>query len=370
MLNALLQPFVVKSLGFPVFVLGLLVAVGGRPLGLASSMVQPFAGRLADLLGRKPLIVGGSAVGIFSMASFFLAATTHALAAVAVGYLLYGLSLLGYPASQATIAESVAMDQRKVKVAYSLVFFFTYLPGVLAPVIGGYVATSFGYVALFGASALLECANLVILLTGLKETRTPGVHRDRPAFSLRQSIGIPKGLFRTFVPFAMDAFSFGIGGAIIYGLWSSALGLSAADIGLIASALGASIAATQYPATRLLLKIGWRVTLAFSEFLTVIVLLGWLLVPSIPVLLVLAVVFGFSVSTWLPSLSSLIMAVAPVEERGSVVGKLAAFRGLIGAPAPFIGGYLFAAYGYGLPVALSLVGEVITTVALLKLLPR
>jgi DHA1 family tetracycline resistance protein-like MFS transporter len=369
MLSPLLQPFVVKSLGYPVFVLGALVALGGRPLGVASSMVQPFAGRLADLFGRKPLILLGSFTGICSMLSFLLAATTHALAPLAAGFLLFGLSLVGYPAAQATIAESVSMDQRKVRVAFSVVFFFTYLPGIVAPGIGGYVAPAFGYIFLFGAAALLECANLAILVPALKETGEHGAS-DRPRFSLRQSLAVPRGLVRTFIPFAMDAFTFGIGGSIIYGLWSSALGLSETEIGLIASVLAASIAATQYASAKILLRFGPRYTLAFSEFLTVVVLLGWLLAPVFPVLLALAVVFGFSVSTWLPSLSSMMTTTAPAEERGSVFGKMAFFRGLAGAPAPFIGGYLFASFGYSVPVFLSLVGEAVTVVALLKLLPR
>jgi MFS family permease len=374
MLNALLQPFVVTDLGFGVFILGILVAVGGRPAGLASSMIQPFAGHLADIFGRKPLVVLGSAVGIGSMASFLLAATTHDLAAVAIGYLLFGLSLLGYPATQATIAESVGMDTRKVQVAFSIVFFFTYLPGVIAPAAGGYIATTMGYTILFAVAALLESANLAIFLVALQETHGPkeGTHSPlmRPSFSFKQAVRIPRGLSRIYAPFAMDAFSWGLGGTIIYGMWSSAFRYSPSQIGLIASTISASIVATQYLATRILLRFGPRLTLAFAELLTVVVLAGWLLNPSLPVIFVTAVVFGLSVSTWLPSLSSLFMAVAPVEERGSVAGKLAAFRGLIGAPAPFIGGLLFAAYGYSLPVALSLAGEFVTAIALLRLIPR
>ncbi len=371
MLNALLQPFIVEYLGFGVFILGILVAVGGRPTGLASSIIQPFAGYLADTLGRKPLIALGSAVGIGSMVSFLLAATTHDLAAVVVGYLLFGLALLGYPATQASIAESVQMDTRRVQVAFSVVFFFTYLPGVVAPAAGGYIATTVGYATLFAAAALLESANLTIFIVALRETQPPKAGNYVSASpSFWHAIRVPRGLLRIYAPFAMDAFSFGLGGSIVYGMWSSAFGFSASVIGLIASTLSASTVVSQYVATRILLRFGARRTLAFSELLTVVVLAGWIATPTLPALLALAVVFGFSVSTWLPSLSSLLMAAAPVEERGSVAGKLAAFRGLVGAPAPFIGGVLFAAFGYYLPVTLSLIGESITVVALLKLLPR
>ena len=371
MLNALLQPFVVRTLGYSVLVLGILVALGARPSGLASSVIQPFAGRLADLLGRKPLIIAGSAVGICSMVSFLAAAATHALFPLVLGYVFYGLALLGYPASQAAIAESVAMDQRKLRVAFSLVFFFTYLPGVVAPGVGGYIATTYGYAVLFGAAALLESANLLVLLSSFRETYEPKEGRNNSGgFSVRQALKIPPDLRRIFIPFAMDSFSYGLGGSIVYGLWSSAFGFTPADIGLIAATLAASIVASQYLSTRILLRVGARRTLAFSEFLTVVVLAGWLVSPTVPAAILMAVIFGFSVSTWTPSLSSLLMAAAPVEERGGVSGKLAAFRGLIGTPAPFIGGYLFTALGYYPPLIASLAGEAITTVALLKLLPR
>ncbi len=374
MLTALLQPFVVTSLGYSVFILGIMVAIGARPTGLASSIVQPFAGHLADLIGRKPLIVLGSSVGVGSMVSFLFAAATHSLLAVGLGYLLFGLALLGYPASQATIAESVAMDERKVRVAFSVVFFFTFLPGVIAPAIGGYVAGTLGYLVLFVVAALLESANLAILVTSLREThprRSNGAPGPAsPGFSFRQALRIPRSQFRLFVPFAMDSFSYGLGGAIIFGMWSSAFGLSATAIGLVASTLSASVAASQFLATKLLLRLGTRKTLALSEFLTVVVLSGWLFAPTLPIILLMAAIFGVSVSTWLPSVSSFLMAVAPVEERGSINGKMAVIRGLIGAPAPFIGGAIFAAFGYYVPVALSLAGETLTVVALLKLLPR
>jgi len=374
MLNTFLQYFVVIYLGFSGTVLGGLVAIGARPSGLASSIIQPFAGHLADLLGRKKLIRLGSAVGVCSMVSFVFAATTRSLLPLSLGYFLLGLSLLGNPASQAMVAETVGMDPDRINVAYSVVWFFTSLPGAMIPFFVNSIVSSVGYAVIFAIAALLEASNLLLLFPHLSETRPP-----RPAghdvrtvrrFSFRESVTIPRSLIRIFAPFAMDAFSFGIGGSIVYGMWAKSFGFSLEDLSLIYGVFAVSIVVGQYFATRLLLVMGTRRTLAFSEFLTVVVLLGWLLFPQLVPLLVISVVFGFSVDTWVPAVSSVLMAAAPVEERGSVGGKLAAFRGLVAAPAPVLAGLIYSAYGYYVPIFLSLVGESITTVAILKLLPE
>lgn len=374
MLNTVLQPFVVLSLGISLPVLGILQSVGGRPSGLASSFVQPFAGHLADLVGRKLLIVTGSAVAICSMASFLVAALTHSLFPLSVGYFLFGFSLLSSPATQAMIAESVLLDQEKVNVAFSVVFFLTALPGAFIPFAVGFLADSLGYYIIFGVAALLESANLVILITQLKETgktRSQGPQSSSwNRFSFRELVQTPPGFLRIFLPFAMDAFSFGIGGSLIYGMWVKTFGFSTGDIGVIVGALSVSIVVCQYPATRFLLKVGPKKSLAFSELLTVVVMLGWVFGASVPFFVLLAVVFGASVATWVPAFSSLLMSSAPPEQRGSIGGKLAAFRGLIAVPAPIIGGFLFSEYGYVLPVTLGMIGEIFTILAILRLLPE
>lgn len=374
LLNAILQPFIVETLGYTVLVLGVLVAIGSRPAGLASSVIQPFAGLLADLLGRKLMIVLGSAVGIGSMASFFLAASSHSLLFLSFGYFLFGLSLLGNPATQATIAESTSMEPHRLNVAFSVVFFFTALPGAFVPFAAGYLTSTVGYLVIFAGSAALESANLVILITQLTETRVgkedpPRVDRLQ-GFSLRRTLWVSRTQLRLFTPFIMDAFSFGLSGSIIYGIWTKALKLSQGDIGLIVGTLSVSIVASQYAATRLLLRAGARKTLAFSEALTVVTLAGWLLVPTLPALVLISVIFGVSVATWVPALSSLVMSSAPMEARGSIGGRLAFYRGIASASAPFLGALAFDSFGYSTLVSLSLVGETITVIAILRFIPK
>ncbi len=45
------------------------------------------------------------------------------------------------------------------------------------------------------------------------------------------------------------------------------------------------------------------------------------------------------------------------------MGRLSAFRGLIGFPAPYIGGLLYDRFGFQAPILANLVGVVIALVA-------
>ncbi len=372
MLNTTLQPFTL-SLGLGLTELGILQALGSRVGGLSGSLVQPFAGHFADLKGRKVVVILGSATTIFSMFFFFISAITHNHVMLLLGYLLFGLSLLSSPASQALIAESVNLEPEKMGAAFSAVFFFNQIPGAVMAFIAGVVADTLGYYLIFVFSMLLESFNLLLYLTKLKETRHLGnsaVSSSRVSFSLRSAVRIPRSFLGFFATFATDAFSFGITGAILYGMLVKQYGFSNTDIGLIVGTLSLALIVAQYPAARFLLRVGPRRSLAFSEFLSVLVLIGWNLANSLPLFVLLSVLFGVSIATWVPAQQSLLMAHAPPEERGSLGGKLAAFRGLVAFPAPIIGGVLYDSFGYHAPVTASLLGIVVALIMIFRLLPE
>ncbi len=372
MLNTTLQPFVL-SLGLGLPVLGLLQALGSRPWGLSSSLIQPFAGHYADIFGRKFIIALGSGVSILSMIFFLLAAMMHSWPILLFAFLLFGLALLSSPASQAVIAESVNLEPSKMQVAFSTVFFFTSVPGAVTAIVAGVLADALGYYLVFAVAVILESANLVILLAKLRETqsvsRPAAASTRRNTFSFSDAVKLPRGFLGFFATFATDAFSFGITGSIFYGMLVKQYEYSNTDIGLIVGTLSFAIILAQYPAARFLLRVGPKRSLAFSEFLSVLVLLGWNLASSVPVFLLLSVLFGVSIATWVPASQSLIMSHAPPEERGSLGGKLAAFRGIAAFPAPIIGGLLFDKFGYHAPVMASFVGIVLALLMIIKLLP-
>ena len=372
MLNTALQPFAV-SLGLGLTSLGFMQALGNRVGGFSGAIIQPFAGRLADTHGRRQIIIGGSLVSISSMASFLAAAVTHAWPLLIPGFLLLGFSLLSSPASQAILAESVKMEPRKMGIVFSWVFFFNSIPGAVMAFVAGVIVDTIGYYLVFALAVALESVNLLLYLTRLGETRESSLRgearRDAPTLTLRNVIEPPKGLRGFFATFATDAFSFGMTGSIIYGMMVKQFGYSGTEVGLVVGTLYLAVVAAQYPAARILLRFGSKKSLALSEFLSVLLLVGWNVSTSLPYFILLSVLFGVAIAAWVPAQQSMLMALAPPEGRGALAGKLAAFTGLIAFPAPILGGFLFDTLGYHAPVTLSVVGIALALSMIIRLLP-
>jgi MFS family permease len=372
MLNGVLQLFP-ATLGFGVAALGILQAVGNRFSGVAASIAQPIAGHLSDLYGRKVMIVVGSAVTILSMGLFVLAALTANWACLFGAFFTFGVSVLGSPASQAMVAETVGLDTSRMNVAYSVVFLLSSIPGVVTPYMAGAIADSYGYVVIFGSAALLESVDLFLYLRELYETRSvaaPGHPGPAREFSFRQSFSVPRGYLGYFTALAMDAFTFSITTSIIYALIQAKFVYSDAQIGIIVSVWSLAIIISQYPATKLLMVLGGRRTIAFSEALGTVLMAGWAVAGSFPAFIILSIIFGISVSTWVPGVQSLVMTNSPEHERGGIGGKVAAVRGLVAFPAPILGGYLYQSLGYEAPILASAIGTAITVGLLLKFVPE
>jgi MFS family permease len=369
MLNATLQQFTSLALG--VAGLGLLQALGNRIGGLSGSLIQPFAGRLSDSYGRRVVVMAGSLVSISSMTAFLAAAVTRIPLLLVPGYVFFGLSLLGSPASQALIAESVDMEPKKMAVAFSTVFFFNSVPGVVTALAAGLIADLLGYYVIFALAIVLESANLMLYLTSLKETMgtSQRISLRLSIRSLKELITPPKGFGAFFATFAVDAFSFSITGWIIYGMIVKEFSYSNTDIGIIVGALSAGLVLTQYPATRFLLRFGPRISLAFAELMSIITLLLWEFAKTLPYFVLASIFLSVSSTAWLPALQSMLMRLAPPEERGSMGGRLAAFRGIIAFPAPIIGGILYERFGYYIPIAVTIAGIALATIMIVRLLP-
>ncbi len=362
MTRAVWQPFVL-SLGAPMSTLGFLESVGGRR-GLVTALIQPIGGWVSDRLGRKPLFALGSLLGLLVMVFYVLAAVMGDWRWLLPGVILLGATLVSTPAGSALVAESARAGQRGM--AYSLQMASWIVPGVFAPALGGFIADRWGFTPVFLTRFGLEAVRLLLILWLLQET----LSRAKRGISLGELKGVmarmvvpPRELRGFYWAMAVDIFVWGLGGSLLFGMLSQTYGFTTFQLGIMSSLSSLVWALSQLPIGRLIDRHGCKSFMVLSEAIGILVVGGWLFSTSFVAFAALHALFGLVASTWAPALRALLANSVPTEQLGEDMGRLSAFRGLIGFPAPYIGGLLYDRFGFQAPILANLVGVVIALVA-------
>ena len=363
MTQAIWQPFVL-SLGAPMSTLGLLESLGGRR-GIVTALIQPIGGWLSDRLGRKPLVAMGSLLGLLVMVLYVLASITGNWQWLLPGVILLGVTLASSPAEISLVAESAQASQRGL--AYSLQLTSWIVPGIFAPALGGFIADHWDFTSVFVVRFGLEALRLLLILWLLKET----LSRINRGISLGELKGVlsrmvvpPRKLRGFYWAMAMDIFVWGLGAAILFGMLSETYGFTTFQLGVMSGLLSLTWALSQLPIGRLIDRYGCKLFLALSEVIGIIVVGGWLFSTSFIAFAALYALFGLVAATWAPALRALLANSVSDGQLGEAMGQLSAFRGLIGFPAPYIGGLLYDRFGFQVPILANLVGVVIALVAI------
>ncbi|MFQ6085526.1 MAG: MFS transporter [Candidatus Bathyarchaeia archaeon] len=365
MLRVIWQPFVL-SLGFPMTLLGLLESLANRRNGIVSTLAQLIGGAISDAIGRKPVIILSGVLTISAISLLTMAALTKAWSWLILAAVLLSSAALARPAYDALTAESTEAGRRGV--AYSIVLFSFITPGIYAGYLGGFIAENWGFPAVFLIGVLLESTGLVILVFFLRETLTHRTGDLMGGLSLFvKRIAPPRPVRGFFVATAVDAFVWGIGGSILFGMVWKTYGFNPFQLGIMSSVFAASWALTQLPIGKLVDRYGCKPFLALSEVIGIFLMVGWLTLTSFEAFVLLQILFGFVASTWVPAMLNFLASSVPENERAEALGKLAAFRGLIAFPAPWMGGYLFDLAGFTAPIAANLLGATIALLTILAL---
>ncbi|MGB8648065.1 MAG: MFS transporter [Anaerolineae bacterium] len=357
--NVIWQPFIL-SFGVPVSVLGLLTSIGGWN-GIIPTIISPIGGWFADRRGRKWLMLGGSLALMASYVLYALAGWAGWVFLVVPGIFLAGLAAVSRPIASALTGESVRAGRQAS--AFSLVMFANILPGILAPLVAGYLADRAGYAPGFVVALGAECVAFVLIARYLQETFQNSAERidwRGLAQVLRRAWRPPAGMGGFFVMCAMDSFSWGLGWALLYGLISKEYHFDTIQLGIMASVMSASWAVFQLPIGRIIDKSGIKWIMAISESSGAPLMLIWMTQTRFEIFVASMVLFAVNAALWIPARNTYIARAAPAENRAEVFGLLTAFTGLIGFPAPFIGGFLYDHWGYAVPFIANLIGSVLT----------
>jgi MFS family permease len=285
------------------------------------------------------------------------------------GVVFLGLAFASRPSEDSMTAESAGVAGRAM--AYSLVMLSFALSGVFAPLLGGFVADRWGYIVVFLMGLALDVVILSLVAGLLKETLVSQSRRPLafdPLKGVFRGILVPPDKLRGFyIAVAVDAFAWGTGWGILYGLLSEVHHFTVSQLGIMSCLSSVGWAVFQMPVGKLIERYGCVKSIILSEAGGVILMVGWLYATTFQTFALLQILFGFTIATWLPATMTWIANSVPKEKMAEEIGRLNAFRGLVGFLAPYIGGLVYEAFGFRGPITMNLMGA-ITVLILIAML--
>jgi predicted MFS family arabinose efflux permease len=340
------------ALGVAVFALPLYVTgpLGGDKAGaglafgafaVSALLLRPYAGRLSDRVGRRPLLVGGA---VLAAAALGLTATVDSLWAVVALRLLAGVAEASFfVAAFAALADLAPPDRLGEALSYNSLGL--YLGLALGPPLGELLVETWSFAfAWVGAAVLALLA--AVTIAGVSETRTarPTETQRRPGrdpLIHRAAIAPSLGFLASLLP---------IGGLL------SLTALHAEDVGLVNPSLPLLLYGLTVVAGRVAFaKVPDRLPpLALGAVALSAIAMGLLVIAvwTTPVgLLAGTVLAGVGITFTTPAFFSAIFATATPAERGAASGtaSLCMDVGLGFGPI----GLGLVAQGAGIPVALA-----------------
>jgi MFS family permease len=366
MMRAVMQPFVL-SLGAPMSTLGLLESLGGMH-GLVPSVLQYYSGWLSDRLGRKPFLLLANACGVLGIGLLVVAALTGNWLWLVPGFVLVWATMMGDPVDRSVVAESSPISGRGA--AYSLLMMAYAAPGIFAPALGGWMAGRWGFVPVFALEALLYAAGLLLVLRFLRET----FHRagERISWSklktaTRQLVVPPRGLRGYYWTMAVDSFAWGLTLSLLFGMLTQTYGFSTFQLGIMSSLMALTWTLSQWPVGKLIDRFGSKPMMLVSQLGGIPIVLSLAFASSFPAFAAIYACVGVMAATWLPAQVAILANSTSERGVGEAMGRLAAFQGLVGFPAPFVAGLLYDRLGFRAPLLAGLAGIVVTIVMLIVL---
>ena len=301
---------------------------------LASLLMRPFAGRLADRRGRRSVLIAGAVITVIASLGH-LAADSIALLVVMRIALGVGEALFFVAALAA--ATDLAPDHRRGE-AISLISLSLYLGLAVGPVIGESLLAMSGFAAAWLAAGVVALS-AVVLSWLAPETLPPGARSSASAGGrLLHRRGVGPGLlllcgvwgmgpFFAFLPLLADELNFG--GA---GTFFAVFALVVVGLRIVGARLPDRVGAARLSGTALVVSAAGMA------------LAG--LVPTFPGLLAATVVFGIGVAFTFPAIMAMAVIGVPPDQRGAVVGTAGLFVDAAFGLSPAVLGVLATSAGY------------------------
>lgn len=338
----------VAIFALPLFVTGPLghdeiaAGVAFGVFAVSALVLRPFAGRLTDRVGRRPLLVGGA---LLAAACLALTAVAADLVTIIVLRLTAGVAEAAFFVAGFAALADIAPTER-IGEALSYNSLGLYLGIALGPLLGELLYENLGYPAAWlGAAALALIAAVLVLAVG--ETSTTRTERGEPFRIIhRPSIPVSIGFLTSLAA---------VGGFLAFAsLHATRIGI--ADPSLALFTYGAVVVVCRIAFARVPDRLP-SLPLAAAALATIgtgLVLTALWREPAATFAGIAVIAVGVSFST--PAFFSAIFATAAPKERGIASGTASAAIDLGLGIGPILLG--FVAAPYGIPWAFALAAGV------------
>ncbi|HTJ25682.1 MAG TPA: MFS transporter [Candidatus Limnocylindria bacterium] len=323
-----LMPFFVKHFGEPDVVVGGVFAT----YSLCQLIAGPLWGNVSDRIGRKAVLIV-SQVG--STIAWGLLGFAQSIVWVFVARALEGFSGGNFGVTQAYVADLVEPGQRGRAFAYVGAAFSAGF--VFGPALGGWLAHAYGYAVPFLVAAALQIVTLVLTIVLLPESRKGATEEAKQAAGFG---AIARSLFDARIsPVLWLRLVYVLG---MYG-WFGAmalilnrqLGWGVAQTSYLFAAFGVLQVVLQLSVVgKVVSRLGNRGATTLGLGLCTAAFACVPLMVSVPIAVVVLVLFGIGLSVENAAFPALASDVSPNDRRGTVLGVVSGLDSLAGFLMP------------------------------------
>ena len=314
-------------------------------------------GVLSDRYGRKPVIIVSNVCRILAIVALIMSRNLVFLLVYAFLLGFSALFMIGNPARSALITESVISVKRAT--AFSTLMAFGMMANTITASVGGYLAVTSGYTPILYLAVAGDIIGLILITIFLRETLDPKSVREETGESLLTRIKgflVPeKGLRRLYLILFIFGVGYGTGYSLFFATLVDNYGFSAFQLGLMSSAFSLTWAVASIPCGKLSDRIGRKPMFLMSLSAAIITVVGFLTFRSFEAFLFFEIFSGLDPAFWIPTWMAYLSERVPSEKLSTVMGKIDAYSKIAGIPAPWLGGFLYTAYGFSAPLLFHLV---------------
>ena len=128
-------------------------------------------------------------------------------------------------------------------------------------------------------------------------------------------------------------------------LYIESVGATKQQIGIVLGSFAIGLLLFRPWLGRLADRRGRKIVLLIGTLVAAVAPLGYLLIKSIPLLIVLRAFHGISIAAFTTGFNALVADIAPLEKRGEIIGNMSLVNPIGVAIGPALGGYLQAGVG-------------------------